>query len=77
MRASVGLCNGWGAIQNIDIILLSYTLMAQSLEFSGPFPFKLSVNSSLTPYRSVPNVAMSSAEYSSVGLSCNMIENLQ
>ena len=51
--------------------------MAQSLEFSGPFPFKLSVNSSLTPYRSVPNVAMSSAEYSSVGLSCNMIENLQ
>ena len=77
MSASVGLCNGWGAIKEIDIILLSYTLVAQSLELSCPFPFRLSVNSSHTPCRSVPIVAMSSAEYSSVGLSCNMIENLQ
>ena len=77
MSASVGLCNGWDAIKEIDIILLSYTLVAQSLKLSGPFPFRLSVNSNHTPYRSVPIVAMLSAEYSSAGLSCNMIENLQ
>ena len=77
MSASVGLCNGWGAIKEIYIILLSYTLVTQSLKLSSPFPFRLSVNSSHTPYRSVPIVAMLSAEYSSVGLTCNMTGNLQ